>query len=193
MDIVVIIFLLVWLAFGIVGAIILSNKGRSGVGGFALGIVLGIIGLIIALAMSPSLEHRIKEEEAIGAIRLKRANRAIEADKLERLRQRNQDLERELDGEGGGGIADSFLDFRRGDFRAFALNGDACECHGTNRGLFHTRDLFRSGFDRLSFHRRHDRPLRRLAFIRMHRHADLLVLARAVSAGLPESRCGQPS
>ena len=100
MEAVVLIFLLIWLAFGAVGAIILSNKGRSGAGGFALGICLGIIGLIIALVMSPSLEHKIKEQETIDAIRLKRTNRELEADELARLRQRNRELEQELrDGE----------------------------------------------------------------------------------------------
>lgn len=40
-----------WLLFGIVAAVVMSNKGRSGCGGFALGFLLGPFGLIIALVL----------------------------------------------------------------------------------------------------------------------------------------------
>jgi hypothetical protein len=42
--------IVLWLCFGIVGAMIGSRKG-SGCAGFALGIILGPIGLLIALVM----------------------------------------------------------------------------------------------------------------------------------------------
>jgi hypothetical protein len=45
------ILLIIWLLFGLAGGVILSNKGRSGCGGFALGFILGPIGLLIALVM----------------------------------------------------------------------------------------------------------------------------------------------
>ena len=61
----VLIFLLVWVAFGVIGAMIMSKKGRSGVGGFLLGICLGIIGLIVALVMSPSLDHEVERRREI--------------------------------------------------------------------------------------------------------------------------------
>jgi hypothetical protein len=55
------VLLVLWLLCGIAGGIILSNKGRSGCGGFALGFLLGPIGLVIALVMQTDhkeLEHR---------------------------------------------------------------------------------------------------------------------------------------
>ena len=48
-----VLFVVVWLVCGAIGAAIMSGKGRSGVGGFALGVLLGPIGLIIALLLSP--------------------------------------------------------------------------------------------------------------------------------------------
>lgn len=41
----------IWILCGIAAAITLSNKGRSGCGGFLLGFLLGPIGLVIALVM----------------------------------------------------------------------------------------------------------------------------------------------
>lgn len=60
-----IIFLLIWFAFGFFGWRILVGKGRSGLGGLLLGLCLGIIGLFIALLMSPSREHKIAEARDI--------------------------------------------------------------------------------------------------------------------------------
>lgn len=40
----------VWLLLGLVGAMVMANKGRSGCSGFILGFLLGPIGLIIAVA-----------------------------------------------------------------------------------------------------------------------------------------------
>lgn len=55
------ILLIIWILCGVAGGMILSNKGRSGCGGFALGFLLGPIGLVIALVMQTDhkeLEHR---------------------------------------------------------------------------------------------------------------------------------------
>ena len=55
------VLLIIWLLFGVAGGMILSNKGRSGCGGFALGFLLGPIGLVIALVMQTDhkqLEHQ---------------------------------------------------------------------------------------------------------------------------------------
>ncbi|MCW1381511.1 zinc ribbon domain-containing protein [Novosphingobium sp. KCTC 2891] len=57
------IVLIIWLAFGIAGAVVLTNKGRSGCGGFALGFLLGPIGLVIALVMNR--DHRELEKQAL--------------------------------------------------------------------------------------------------------------------------------
>lgn len=45
-------FLILWLLCGLAASIVMSNKGRSGCGGWALGVLLGPIGLVIALVMS---------------------------------------------------------------------------------------------------------------------------------------------
>lgn len=49
-------FLLIWLLFGIFSGILASQKGRSGCGWFAVGILLGPFGLLVALipAVTPS-------------------------------------------------------------------------------------------------------------------------------------------
>ena len=39
---------IIWICFGIIGAMIASSKGNSGFGGFLLGILLGPIGILIA-------------------------------------------------------------------------------------------------------------------------------------------------
>ena len=57
------ILLVIWALFGVAGGIIMSNKGRSGCGGFALGFLLGPIGLIIALVSST--DHREMEKKAL--------------------------------------------------------------------------------------------------------------------------------
>ena len=58
------ILLIIWLLFGVAGGIVMSNKGRSGCGGFALGFLLGPIGLIIALVMQT--DHREMEKRTLG-------------------------------------------------------------------------------------------------------------------------------
>lgn len=58
------ILIIIWLAFGIAGGIVMANKGRSGCGGFALGFLLGPIGLVIALVMTP--DHRELEKKSLG-------------------------------------------------------------------------------------------------------------------------------
>lgn len=44
---------IIWLLFGIISAVVGSNKGRSGCGWFILGILLGPLGLILALVVPP--------------------------------------------------------------------------------------------------------------------------------------------
>lgn len=58
-----IVLLVIWLAFGLAGGLIMSNKGRSGCGGFALGFLLGPIGLLIALVMGT--DHRQLERQSL--------------------------------------------------------------------------------------------------------------------------------
>jgi hypothetical protein len=57
--------LIFWLLFGVAGGMILSNKGRSGCGGFALGFLLGPIGLFIALVMQT--DHKEMEKRSLSS------------------------------------------------------------------------------------------------------------------------------
>lgn len=41
------IYIIIWIGLGIVGAMIADSKGNSGCGGFILGVLLGPIGLLI--------------------------------------------------------------------------------------------------------------------------------------------------
>ena len=42
-------FLLIWFLFGVVTAVIASNKGDSGCGWFLIGVILGPFGLLLAI------------------------------------------------------------------------------------------------------------------------------------------------
>ena len=87
----ILIFVVIWLAFGVAGGMMMSNKGRSGCGGFFLGFVLGPIGLAFALIAPESTERRIeKEEQARG-----RSQWDDEAERERRLRERIRAEERE--------------------------------------------------------------------------------------------------
>ena len=48
---------LLWLSFGIISAVIAANKGRSGRGWFVLGLLLGPLGIILALVVSKNQEE----------------------------------------------------------------------------------------------------------------------------------------
>ena len=65
----ILIGIVLWLAFGVIGAMIMSGKGRSGCGGFTLGVVLGPIGLIIALLLRPSEENEAQRQLRIEEIK----------------------------------------------------------------------------------------------------------------------------
>ena len=55
-ELLAVLFLL-WLSFGIISAAIAANKGRSGCGWFVLGLLLGPLGIILALVVSKSQEE----------------------------------------------------------------------------------------------------------------------------------------
>ena len=57
-------FLVIWLLFGVVSAVVATNKGRSGCGWFILGVLLGPFGFILALLASP--ERKKVEEQAVA-------------------------------------------------------------------------------------------------------------------------------
>lgn len=56
--------IIIWLLFGIVSAVVASNKGRSGCGWFLLGVLLGPFGLILSLVVSKN--EGALQEAAIG-------------------------------------------------------------------------------------------------------------------------------
>lgn len=58
--------LVIWFLFGVVSAVVMSNKGRSGCGGFALGFLLGPIGLIIALVLKADNSEIERNEISSG-------------------------------------------------------------------------------------------------------------------------------
>ena len=87
----VVVALIIWLAFGVVGGVMMSNKGRSGCGGFFLGFVLGPIGLAFALIAPESTEKRLEKEELARG----RGQWDEEAERERRLRERIRAEERQ--------------------------------------------------------------------------------------------------
>lgn len=58
-------FIAIWLLCGVLSAAIISGKGKGGCSGFALGVLLGPIGVIIALLTS-SKEDEEKDKASKG-------------------------------------------------------------------------------------------------------------------------------
>lgn len=54
--------IVIWLILGAIGAGIGSRKGRPWMG-LALGVTLGIVGVIIMLFVRPDREHLIRQEQ----------------------------------------------------------------------------------------------------------------------------------
>ncbi|MCK4304246.1 MAG: hypothetical protein KAY24_08395 [Candidatus Eisenbacteria sp.] len=55
--------LVLWLLFGIAAAAIASSKGRSGCAWFAMGVLLGPFGLLVALLPSSEQKNQAKARE----------------------------------------------------------------------------------------------------------------------------------
>ena len=73
--------LILWIACGIAGGIILSNKGRSGCGGFALGFLLGPIGVVITLVMSA--DQRSLEQASLSSGEMRKCPSCAELIRIE--------------------------------------------------------------------------------------------------------------
>jgi hypothetical protein len=74
-------FVLIWLLFGVASAMIASNKGRSGCGFFALGVLLGPFGLLFALIANS--DQRRVEGEAVASGAMKKCPACAEAIRAE--------------------------------------------------------------------------------------------------------------
>lgn len=64
------IILTMWILFGIITSVIAKGKGRDGCGWFFIGILLGPLGIILALVVSKNQE--VVEKEAIKSGEMKR-------------------------------------------------------------------------------------------------------------------------
>lgn len=61
-------FAAIWLVFGLVGAVVATNKGRSGCVWSVLGLLLGPVSFVLAIAVSknqPVLEQRLVQSGAM--------------------------------------------------------------------------------------------------------------------------------
>jgi hypothetical protein len=60
--------LVIWLLFGIVAAVVATNKGRNGCGWFALGVLLGPFGFILSLVVAKNQPAIEKQALASGEL-----------------------------------------------------------------------------------------------------------------------------
>ena len=81
------IIVVIWVVCGLIAGSIASGKGRSGCGGFAIGFLLGPLGIIWALVMSKD-EAKV-DEKAIQSGKMKKCPACAELVKAEAVKCRH--------------------------------------------------------------------------------------------------------
>ena len=77
------VFVIIWVVCGFIAAAIAGGKGRSGCGGFAIGFLLGPLGIIWALVMSK--DQAKVDDKAIKSGEMKKCPACAELVKAEAM------------------------------------------------------------------------------------------------------------